>query len=89
MYQAGLEWILGLRREGARLYLRPCIPEDWPEFTVRYWYGQTRYEIKVENPERKQTGGTYLELDGERLESIEDGIPLVNDGETHRVLLIL
>lgn len=89
MYQAGLEWILGIRRRGTRLYIQPCIPEDWPEFTVGYWYGQTRYEIKVENPERKQTGGTYLELDGERVENVEAGIPLVNDGELHRVLLIL
>jgi len=89
MYQAGLEWILGLRKEGTRLYLKPCIPEEWPEFTVHYQYGRTRYEIKVENPGRKQTGGSYLELDGERLETVEDGIPLVNDGQNHRVLLIL
>ncbi|NLM38085.1 MAG: glycosyl transferase family 36, partial [Firmicutes bacterium] len=89
MYQAGLEWILGLRRQGPVLHLKPCIPEDWPGFSVRYWYGQTEYEIKVENPERKQTGGSYLELDGEPLAEIEAGVPLVNDGEKHRVLLIL
>ncbi|HHW13053.1 MAG TPA: glycosyl transferase family 36 [Firmicutes bacterium] len=89
MYQAGLEWILGLRRHGTVLYLKPCIPEDWPGFSVRYWYGQTEYEIKVENPDRKQTGGSYLELDGGRLADVEAGIPLVNDGEKHRVLLIL
>lgn len=89
MYQAGLEWILGLHRRGTRLYLKPCIPEDWPEYTVWYWYGQSQYEIKVENPERKQTGGSYLELDGEQLEDVEAGIPLVNDGEKHQVLLIL
>ena len=88
-YPAGFGLIPGLQRRGARLYLKPCIPEAWPEFTVHYQYGQTGYEIKVENPERKQTGGSYLELDGNRLPKVEEGIPLVNDGAKHRVLLIL
>ncbi len=89
MYQAGLEWILGIQRRGTRLYIKPCIPEEWSGYSVNYWYGQTNYEIRVENPERKQTGGLFLELDGERLEKVDAGVPLVNDGLNHSVLLIL
>ena len=29
MYRAGIEWILGLRLRGTRLYLDPCIPRAW------------------------------------------------------------
>ncbi|HBR34452.1 MAG TPA: glycosyl transferase family 36, partial [Firmicutes bacterium] len=89
MYQAGLEWILGIQRQGTTLYLKPTIPEEWPEYTVNYRYGQTNYEIKVENPNRKQSGGSYLELDGEELEKVADGVPLVNDGRRHRIRFVL
>ena len=89
MYQAGLEWILGIQRQGTTLYLKPTIPEEWPEYTVNYRYGQTTYEIKVENPNRKQSGGSYLELDGDELEKVADGVPLVNDGRRHRIRFVL
>lgn len=50
MYQAGIEWILGLRRKGNKLYIHPCIPDDWPGFTVRYRYGSnTLFVITVRN----------------------------------------
>ncbi|HBL36006.1 MAG TPA: hypothetical protein DDZ55_04265, partial [Firmicutes bacterium] len=61
----------------------------WPEYTVNYRYGQTTYEIKVENPNRKQSGGSYLELDGEELEKVADGVPLVNDGRRHHIRFVL
>ncbi|HBR28423.1 MAG TPA: hypothetical protein DD789_03175, partial [Firmicutes bacterium] len=89
MYQAGLEWILGIQRQGTTLYLKPTIPEEWPEYTVNYRYGQTTYEIKVENPNRKQSGGSYLELDGDELEKVAEGVPLVNDGRRHRIRFVL
>ncbi|GAA3334454.1 hypothetical protein GCM10020331_102460 [Ectobacillus funiculus] len=31
-YQAGIEWILGIRRRETRLYLDPRIPSEWPGF---------------------------------------------------------
>lgn len=31
MYQAGLEWILGIKRQGDFLVLKPCIHEEWPD----------------------------------------------------------
>src|SRR5690606_30263513 len=40
MYQAGIEWILGLRRRGTRLYISPCIPSEWPEYSVHYRFGR-------------------------------------------------
>jgi cyclic beta-1,2-glucan synthetase len=49
MLRAGLESILGLRREGASLIIDPCIPKSWPGFTITYLFEAARYEIRVEN----------------------------------------
>ncbi len=49
MYRAGLEGILGLRREGDRLILDPCLPAAWPEFAATLKIAGTRYEITVRN----------------------------------------
>ncbi|HHZ19539.1 MAG TPA: glycosyl transferase family 36 [Firmicutes bacterium] len=85
MYQAGLEWILGIQRQGEYLLLRPCIPEDWPGYKVNYRYGNSIYQIVVANPDRKQTGLQKLIFDGEELDPADPRIPLLDDGKTHRV----
>lgn len=49
-----LESILGLELvEGHALRLRPCIPNDWPGFHLRYRLPNSEavYEIEVRNPE--------------------------------------
>lgn len=87
MYQAGLE-LLGIHKRGSNLYLNPCIPEDWPEFSLSYRYENTLYEIWVKNPGAKQTGGVSLEIDGTSLLP-DQAISLVDDGKTHRIMLVL
>lgn len=86
MYQAGLEWILGIRRQGDFLILKPCIPEHWPEYQVNYRFGKTLYEITVKNPHQKQTGLQSLMLDGAVLDPKTARIPLMDDGKNHRVI---
>ncbi len=50
MYRAGLESILGLKRHGASFELDPCIPTAWPEYSIVWRFGRTRYEISVVQP---------------------------------------
>ena len=54
MQRAGVESILGLRRRGAYLHLDPCIPKAWPKFEITVRRQSTRYEIVVDNPDRRQ-----------------------------------
>ena len=89
MYQAGVEWILGLQRRGERLYLKPCIPKVWGEYSMTYRFKQTTYQIQVQNPLHKCTGGSMLELDGRELEFSEQYINLTDDGQEHVVRLVL
>ena len=87
MYRAGLESILGLRRHGSTLEMDPCIPSSWPDYTVVWTFGQTRYEIAVSNPERQCRGIAEAKLDGAQVDS--RAIPLIDDGGTHRVRLVV
>jgi cellobiose phosphorylase len=96
MYQAGVEWILGLRRHGKRLTIRPCIPCEWPEFSVSYGFGSARYRITVKNPSRKSGGATALQIDGREVVLAEQYVKeegpyveLDDDGLVHHVVLVL
>ncbi len=48
MYRAGIEGILGLRREGDVLVVRPRLPADWPGFQASVTLGAARLDISVE-----------------------------------------
>jgi cellobiose phosphorylase len=51
-YRLGLEAILGFRRRGNVLRLRPHIPAAWPGYQLTYRWGQSRYHIQVSRPGR-------------------------------------
>jgi cyclic beta-1,2-glucan synthetase len=87
MYRAGLESILGLRRRGSAFEMDPCIPSSWPDFTLVWRFGRTRYEVSVANPERRCRGVAEATLDDSPVDPC--AIPLVDDGATHRVRLVL
>ena len=87
MYRAGLESILGLRRHGATFEVGPCVPASWPDFGIDWRVGQTRYEIRVTNPDRVCRGVAWAELDGEPVDW--QAIPLEDDGQLHQVRIEL
>jgi cyclic beta-1,2-glucan synthetase len=64
MHRAGVEGILGIRREGEVLILDPCIPAEWPGFEAQVVLGTARYAIQVESPGRRCTGISSAVLDG-------------------------
>ncbi len=87
MYRAGLESILGLRRQGDTLSLQPCIPAAWPGFTAVLRRGASTYEIRVENPEHRSRGIGEIELDGEPVDP--RAIPWHDDGRPHVVRAVI
>ena len=89
MYRVGLESILGFRLRGSTLLIDPCVPKGWPRFDIVFQYDSTRYEIAVENPGGVGRGLSELILDGEKLPDIQLGLPLMNDGATHKVKAVL
>ena len=76
-YVAGIEYILGIKIKENVMYFNPCIPKEWKGFTCRYKYGDSIYNIKVFNPNGKNTGVTKLKVNGEE---VENGILLDRSG---------
>jgi cyclic beta-1,2-glucan synthetase len=89
MHRAGIESILGLRRQGAFLLLDPCIPKYWPGFEIVFRYASTRYNIVVENPHGVSRGIASAELDGEAISEVPIRVSLVDDGKLHSILAVL
>jgi cyclic beta-1,2-glucan synthetase len=88
MYRAGLQSILGFRLQGDRLMLDPCIPKNWPEFTITFRYHGAIYDIQVENPLHVCRGVASMELDGAAI-APGAGVRLAKDGLSHTVKVIL
>ena len=68
-YDAGIEYILGLKIEKEYLTIQPCIPKDWKEYLIRYKWKESVYNIKILNPNQKNTGVTRVLLNGEEVEN--------------------
>ncbi len=83
LYRVGVEGILGLERRGAALYLEPRAPSWWPEYTIEYQFGGSRYVIVVTRPGGATRGPVEWTLDGRVLAGPE--LPLVDDGLDHAV----
>ena len=89
LYRAIVEWVLGLRVQGDRLRIEPCIPRKWKGFRLTYRRGDTAWEIEVENPGHVCRGVAAIELDGVTLQVSGAGIPLAGDGVTHHVRVVM
>lgn len=68
-YKTGIEYILGLKVEKGILKIKPCIPNSWKEYTIKYQWKESIYNIKVENPNGKNTGITKILLNGNEVEN--------------------
>lgn len=91
MYQAGIEWILGLRREADKLLVRPAVPAEWKSYAVRYRFGGALYRITVRlaNRDNADAAAHRVTIDGRAIEQTDGGacIPLVDDGMEHEVIV--
>jgi cyclic beta-1,2-glucan synthetase len=90
MYRAGVEGILGIRRQGACLLVDPCIPPDWPGFEATVTIESTVYVIRVLHSSRRGRGISRMLLDDETVPPGEQGgvrVPL--DGGRHQLVLTI
>ena len=88
LYRAGMEWILGFRVRGTMLSIDPCIPRNWPGYSIEFRYHSAVYKISVENPSGVARGVALSELDGKLLAGSAP-IHLVDDGAVHQVRIVL
>lgn len=91
MYRLIVESLLGVHREGDRLHCTPCLPPQWPGFSMHYLFGETDYRISVvqspavtcvdndDSPARQ----SVLTVDG--VVSSESSLALIDDHRPHVV----
>jgi N,N'-diacetylchitobiose phosphorylase len=94
LLRVALESVLGLSVEdGARLVLRPCVPDAWREYRIDYrpLGGDTRYVIAVTNPSGCAARVVEVALDGAQLAPTDGAavVPLAHDGRAHQLTITL
>lgn len=85
-YDAGIEYILGLKIENGVMKFEPCIPKDWKEYLIRYKWGKSIYNIKIKNPNQKNTGVEKVFLNGNE---VANGIRLDGNNRIFNVEVIM
>jgi cellobiose phosphorylase len=80
MYQLIIEWFFGLHRKREKLYLKPCLPADWPSVKIKYRYMETTYHIEIIQNNNEQKGFVY---DEKKLD--ENFVTMVDDRHDHQV----
>jgi cyclic beta-1,2-glucan synthetase len=87
MYQAAIGEMLGLRRTVDTFIVDPSIPAMWPEYSIDWRQGRSRYHITVQNPEHRYGGVRSAKLDGVCVNP--RAIPIHDDGGVHEVVIVL
>jgi cyclic beta-1,2-glucan synthetase len=85
MYQAGLEYVLGVKCREDQLYIQPCVPLEWNSFTIDYKYGETTYSIEIHCKEGQGISPTWV-VDGKEVVN-QPYLQLVDDGKVHQVVV--
>jgi cyclic beta-1,2-glucan synthetase len=88
LYRVGLESILGFQLRGMMLTIDPCLPRNWPNFSIAFRYHSAIYKIRVENPSSVTKGVALMNIDGKLIAGRTD-IALSDDGAEHKILVVL
>lgn len=86
-YQAGTQYILGIRPTYRGLEIDPCIPYKWDEFSITRIFRRARYDLLVQNPEHVNKGVREIKVD----DAIISGniLPIFEDDQIHRVNVLM
>jgi len=81
-YQAGTQWILGIRADYGGLLIDPCIPSKWEGFKATRKYRGVTYRITVTNPQHVCIGVAKVIVNGKQVEGslirADEGLQEVN-----------
>jgi cyclic beta-1,2-glucan synthetase len=87
LYRLMLESLLGLQRVGDHLSIMPCLPASWNNYSMRYRFGTTSYQINITRQAQPSNSlnppNTQYRLDGFLL--ADEFIVLIDDGKEHVV----
>ena len=67
MYIAGIKYILGLNIENGYISFNPSISNEWKEYSIKYKFEKSIYNIKINNANGKSSGINKIILNGNEL----------------------
>jgi cellobiose phosphorylase len=87
VYQAGTQYILGIRATYKGLRIDPCIPRAWGGYSVTREFRGALFEIQVRNPDHVCSGVRSVAVNGQQI--VGSIVPTLEDGQVHRIEVIL
>ena len=81
MYRFITESLLGIRLEVDKLYIEPCLHDEWESYKIHYRYRETIYEISIIQLRSNEETGIIVN----GVKNYDNNIPLVNDHQIHWV----
>jgi cyclic beta-1,2-glucan synthetase len=81
VYQLIIEWFFGLKRQGDRLLITPCLPPEWPSVSMQYRFHETVYALQLD----RVAGGDEIEIWVDNVRQEGHFIDLVDDKVDHVV----
>ena len=90
LYRLIVESLLGVAVADGRLILSPCLPADWPGYTLDYRYRDTPYHIVVEQQVAHvdaMHSTSSLRLDG--VVQDDGSVALTDDGQAHHIDVLI
>jgi cellobiose phosphorylase len=86
MYRLIVESLLGLKLEGDKLHVTPCLPYDWHTYRMNYRYRDTMYRIVVT---QTAAGGAGAQVTVDGVMQMDAVIALQDDKREHAVEIVL
>jgi len=86
-YHAITEHILGIKPDYDGLRIDPCIPPDWPGYTVTRKFRGATYHIQISNPDSVSKGVKSITVDGVEIGRI--AIPESEPGMEYDVRVVM
>jgi len=89
MYRAGIEGILGIRREGDFMIVDPCIPSAWPGFEATVELGSSRIAIACTNRRSEGRSVSQAVFDGRPVDSTDGKVRIRLEPGDHRLSMTI
>jgi cellobiose phosphorylase len=84
-WRGAVEAVFGLRRQGARLQIEPCLPPVWECCRVTLRSGASPYVIEYRQIAGAEAYALSIELDGQSVQG--NTIDFTDDGDAHHVIV--
>jgi cyclic beta-1,2-glucan synthetase len=90
MYRSAIEGLLGIRRQGDSLWVKPCLPPQWPGYSAEIVIEQSRYQLNLvqltaaERVASLQLDGLDVSTQSQYFQGM-DTLVLPLDGKSHQL----